>query len=407
MLYDNAQLARLYLHAAAAFREPRYRAVALDTLDFLIRDLRAPEGGFGASFDADTEGEEGATYVFTPTELVAVAGTDADALGRLLGVTPAGNFEGSNVLTRRGAEGDVANDELWATWRPRLLEARSRRRQPHFDPKRVTAWNGLAIGALAVGYRASGERRFLDAARDALDAVWKYNHRPSGELTRASNGTRSGDLAILDDHAFLAAGVLDLFEATGEPLLLQRSLDLARVAMARFANPSGGWFSTASPEQEPLGRRMDLSDGVEPSGNAAMILLLLRLASLTGQEPLRAAARRAIRAYARTSRQAGLEMAGWLEGALLAEGPFYELVIAGEGRGLHDAWAALLPSWTVTARVPAPGASDALAELAPPVAGKGTSGSASRAFVCVRGSCKLPTPEARVLERQLREGWRY
>jgi uncharacterized protein YyaL (SSP411 family) len=407
MLYDNAQLAVLYLEAAAAFDEPRYRAIGLHTLDFLLRDMRTREQGFGASFDADTNGKEGASYLWTPSELRAVAGdADGRVLSELLGVTDAGNFEGSNVPTF-SADGaaNPQNLKVWEQWRPKVLEARQHRAQPSFDPKMVTAWNGLAIGALAVGYRASSEQRFLDAAEQAADAVWRLNHRPSGGLARASDNGRAGDPAVLDDHAFLASGLVDLFEATSKPAYLEHAIALATEATARFSNPSGGWFLTAGSDQEPLGRRLDISDGVEPSGSAAMILLLEELSALTGRSDLGAAATKALHQYAGTVRQRGLDMAGWLDGVLLDEGPFYELVIAGGSGPLADTWNHLLPSWAVGVRIPAERPAPELEKVMPTVSAKHARGDASLAYVCVRGSCKEPTSDPAKLRAEILGGW--
>jgi len=361
MLYDNAQLAALYLAAAAAFDDARYRAVGLDTLDFLLRDMRAPEGGFGSSFDADTDGKEGATYLFTPAEVRAAVGDEDGDAAAFLGVTEAGNFEGSSVPTLRGASVESsANVKRWPAWRAKLLAARVRRAQPSFDSKMVTAWNGLAVGALAQGYRVSGERRFLDAAEQAAAAVLRLNRRAGGELARASSGGHAGEAAILDDYAFLATGLLDLFEATNDPGHLETALSLVAQATARFADPAGAWFLTSGSDQEPLGRRISVEDGVEPSGNAAMLLLLERLAALTGRNDFTVVVQRALHHYADVVRQRGLDMAGWMDGALLDAGPFYELVIAGEGRSLRDTWNRLLPSWTAGVQVPEAGPSPAL-----------------------------------------------
>jgi uncharacterized protein YyaL (SSP411 family) len=407
MLYDNAQLAALYLEAGAAFDEPRYRAIGLDTLEFLLRDMRTREQGFGASFDADTEGKEGATYLWTPSQVRAVGGdVDGKVLTELLGMTEAGNFEGSNVPTLRG-DGVSKNEKLWAMWRPKLLEARKRRAQPSFDPKLVTAWNGLAIGAFAVGYRASGDARFLEAAEQTADAIARANRRASGELSRASNAGIAADAAVLDDYAFLGAGLVDLFEATSKPSYLERALALATEANARFANPAGGWFLTSGAEQQPLGRRLEISDSVEPSGNAAMLSLLERLSALTGRTDLDDAAGNALRAYATVIRRRGLDMAGWLDGALIHDGPFYELVVAGERGPLWETWNRLLPPWTVGALIPASGAPPELEKVMPSASEKRAAGGAPVAYVCVRGSCKAPTSNTTTLRASLLHEWEH
>jgi len=409
MLYDNAQLAALYFAASAAFDEPRYRAVALDTLDFMLRDMATESGGFGASFDADAAGKEGSTYLWTLGELVGALGEDdGRAVATLLGATREGNFEGSNIPTLRPREpAKVLDRKLWERSRPKLLEARRRRAQPGHDAKMVTAWNGLAVGALALGYRASGEQRFRDAAERAAEAVWRLNRQAGGELVRASSGGQAGSAAVLDDFAFLSDGLVELFEATGKPVYLQRATALATQAMGRFASPSGGWFLTSGAEQEPLGRRLETSDGVEPSGNAAMLLVLEKLAALSGTDDFTKPVERALHAYAGLSRQRTLDMAGWLDAALLAGGPLYELVIAdGAGAGaLAGAWNGLLPTWTVGVEVGPEGPTPEQESAMPTAAGKRGRGGVSVAYVCVHGSCKQPITDAARLRRGGLVGW--
>jgi len=418
MLYDNAQLATLYLEASVVLDEPRYREVALETLEFLLREMRTAQGGFGASLDADSGGKEGAFYVFTPAELDLAAGeTDGPLLAKMLGVTAGGNFEGSNVPTRRlammsDALSQAAASALWDRWRWKLYDARRQRPRPFFDTKMVTAWNGLALSAFALGYRVSKEHRLLDAAKEALGAVWRINRKPSGELARASDDDRPGERGVLDDNAFLALGLIDLFEATSDASHLERAVALAEDANLRFSNSAGGWFLTSGADQEPLGRRMVLADSVEPSGNAALILVLERLAALTGRQDFLDAVMRALRAQAATLRREGLEMAGWLDGALLAAGPFYELVIAGseetrESRALVDAWTRLLPPWTVGARVGAQGAEGELEKWMPPAIGKRDRHGTAQAYVCVRGACQAPTADPARLRTRLLSGWAH
>jgi hypothetical protein len=402
MLYDNAQLAALYLGAAAAFDDARYRAVARDTLDFVLRDMRAPEGGFGSSLDADTAGKEGATYLFTPSDVASALGDDAAAACTSLGITPAGNFDGSNVPTRRGALTDVATKQ-WEKWQPALLAYRARRAQPFFDRKMVTAWNGLAIGASAVGYRVLHDARYLEAATAAAAAIWKLN-RGDGALTRASDGGRATEPAILDDYAFLASGLVDLFEASGDLTELEHALTLVDEATTRFADPAGGFFLTSGAAQEPLGRRIAVEDEVEPSGSAVMVLVLERLAALTGKTELSDRASLALHRYADAARERGLDMAGWLSGALLENGPFYELVVAGKGQPLVDAWNRLLPSWASGVVLSTDAPSDALEQVLPVVAGKTAHGRAV-AYVCTHGACKAPTSDPTALGKELLVGW--
>jgi uncharacterized protein len=405
MLYDNAQLGTLYLEAAAALDEPRYRNIGLDTLDFILRDFMTPEHAFGSSFDADAGGKEGATYLWRPEELRSVLGAaDAPGVASLLGVTDSGNFEGATIPTFR-AVASASDTALWERARPKLLEARQRRVQPAFDAKLVTAWNGLAIGALALGYRASGEARFRLAAETAAKSLWQLNRDARGELLRASNQGHPGSPAVLDDYASLSNGLSELFEATGEPLYLEQAISLATQGMTRFASPGGGWFLTSGSEQEPLGRRIETYDGVEPSGNAALLLSLEKLSALTGRADFATPISQTLSRYSGSIRQGGLDMAGWLDSALLANGPYYELVISGANGSLSDAWRALLPSWTTGVRLGPEGPTPEQEKVMPTSSNKHARAGTALGYVCVHGSCDAPTSDPNRLRSQLLRGW--
>ncbi|HEX7476246.1 MAG TPA: thioredoxin domain-containing protein [Polyangiales bacterium] len=418
MLYDNAQLAALYLEAAVALDEPRYREVGEDTLDFLLRQMQLTSGGFGASFDADSAGTEGATYLWTPAQLRAVA-ADADGavLATLLGVTEAGNFERESVPTWHAAVSLSAADltharQVWQRWRWKLLEARQARPQPAFDQKLVTAWNGLTISALALGYRTSADVRYRDAAERAASATWTNNRQPAGDLARTSNGGRAGEAAILDDYADLALALLDLFEATGDSRQLERSVALATEAVQRFASPAGAWFLTSRVDQQPLGRRVEVFDHVEPSGNSAMLSLLGRLATATGGSAFAASQRAALLAYSATLRERGLEMAGWLDAALVLAGPCYEIVVAGDHsvaqtQALDAVWSRLLAPWITGVVTPSQGAPAELERLLPAASEKRARLGTAVAYVCATGSCKLPTSDATRLRADALAGWTH
>ena len=410
MLYVNAELASLYLEAAATFGEARYREVATATLDFLLREMTGPEGGFSASLDADSaprpgaEKEEGAYYVFGAAEIAAALGEDAAAFGAAAGVTPGGNFEhGTNVLTRRRSDAELAR--LWARARPKLLAARERRPRPDVDAKVIAGWYGLAIAALAEGYAATGEDRYRAAAVRAAEHVLRV-HRAGGSLARASNGTRATGAAALEDHAHLARGLALLFEVTGDRTMLEQALALVDEAGRELGHPSGGWY--ASRAAPPVPRRIEIVDGEEPAGASAMTEVVLRLASLTGRPALLEAHDRAERAHARAARAAAMSAPGLLDAALLARGPFYDVVVAGEGaaaRALAEPIARLAPPWAVRATIPAAGAAAELVTLAPALADKPARGGAATAYVCLRGACKAPVSTPGELRTQLVEGW--
>ena len=418
MLYDDAQLASLYLEAGAVFDDDGFRAVAADVLDFLLREMSDPDGGFFASFDADSGGEEGAYYVWTPEEIAEVAGPeDGPVLARLLGVTTGGNFEGRSILTRRTEPGEVAREcgcdeaevrALFARHREALRARRAERTPPGLDRKLVTAWNGLAISALARGGAVLDDPRYLEAARRAAARLWELHRDEAGRLYRAStDGVPTGD-GILDDYAAFATGLLDLFEAGGDPEDLRRARELIDLAERLFADPAGAYFLTASDTEAPLGRRADLFDSVEPSGAATMLLVRQREAALRGDPAGREAVGVILARHADLLERAGLEMAAWWDAVSLWHGPLSEVVIAGgeAAAALRTAYWRLDPSHAVLSSVPAEGADAVRLDLQPGLAGKTAPGGAV-AHVCRHGACGAPVSDPADLIAALRADREY
>jgi uncharacterized protein len=421
MLYDNAQLASLYLEAAAVFDSKRYEQVAAACLNFMISDLHEPGGGFFASYDADTDGEEGTTYSWTEAELVAVAGSeDGAALALLLGVTAAGNFEGSNVLTRRSnpelLSAQLKRDplelgQLFDSWQPALLTERKQRVQPLLDKKVVTAWNGLTISALSRGYIQFGEASWLKAAEEAADLIWQQHRTAGGQLTRTSTGGVTGDAAILDDYTALADGLLDLFQASGNLQYLSQALELLNQVKELFYNPDGGYYLTAENVEAPLGRQVEIVDSVEPSGNGQLALVLLKAAALTGQQEYSREAERLLGFYTGFLLDNRRDMSTWRDAANLLTAPLYELIIAGDPeaeatRQLLTVFHELAPSFTVLITVAAVGPTAEQLRLLPSTLDKIAVDGVATAYLCEQGSCQLPTSDPAILRGQLLGSWR-
>jgi uncharacterized protein len=281
MLYDNALLARVYLHGWQALGDPLFRTVAEETLDWALREMRAPEGGFYSALDADSEGEEGRFYVWTVDELrEALAGEpDADEAIAWFGATARGNFEGRNIPVR--GPGDPERRDAW---RAALYEVRRQRVWPGLDDKRLTSWNAMMIGALADAGAVLERDDYLDAARDAATFVLSSLRDSDGRLLRTWKDGRGRLNAYLEDHAFLLEALLSLYEATFEPRWFAAARELAGQMVDRFADDeNGGFFETSSDHEQLLARRKDLEDHPIPSGNASAAYGLLRLAALTGE----------------------------------------------------------------------------------------------------------------------------
>jgi len=293
MLYDNALLARAYLHGFMAFGESALEDVCRDTLDWALCEMRGPEGGFHSALDADTEGVEGRFYVWSAAELRDVLDADADAAIAWLGVSEAGNFldphhpePGLNVLTDRGPrpEGAGGQGPSRESIRERLFAARERRQRPALDDKRLTSWNALMITALADAGAALDEPAYLRAAAECAQFVLRDLRDERGRLLRTYNDGRAKIDAFLEDHAFLLEALIALFEATCEERWFHEATALADQMIDRFEDPErGGFFSTASDGEELITRRKDLEDTPIPSGSSSAAVGLLRLADLTGE----------------------------------------------------------------------------------------------------------------------------
>jgi hypothetical protein len=415
MLYDNAQLASLYLEASYVFASDKYAEVARDTLQFMLREMLEPGGALCASFDADSGGHEGSFYVWTPAELQQVAGPDdGPVLAALLGATHEGNFEGSNVLTRTAEPRQVASrfgrspqevEAMFERWRPALLQARSKRTAPGRDGKVVASWNGLAIAAFSQAHGVLGDDEWLHAARRAADYLWSVHRREDGLLLRASNDGVPTGHGVLDDYAFLAWGLLELHQASGEALHAERARWLIDQAIEQFSLPAGGFYFTGKSTDAPLGRKELTGDAVEPSGQAVMLQCMLRLAALTGERSYLALVEDGLRAHAHLMRAAGMEMAWWADAALRLRGPYHEVVVAGDEPGLARAVLQSWPPHAALLRVGPAGPEEETAARFPPTAGKVARGGVSTAYVCQFGSCQAPTTDAAALMRQLMEGW--
>jgi uncharacterized protein YyaL (SSP411 family) len=333
MLYDNAQLLRIYLHLWRAAGSELAERVARETADFLLRDLGTREGGFASALDADTEGVEGLTYAWTPTQLIEVLGEpDGIEAANLLQVTAAGTFEhGASTLQLRV---DSSEQAWWDSVRSRLFAARAKRAQPGRDDKVITAWNGLAIAALAEAGVLQDSPRYLAAAVRCADFLLA-EHLVDGRLRRSSrDGVVSAAVGVAEDYGDLAEGLLALHQATGHARWLIAAGELLGTAMTHFAADDAGFFDTADDAEVLFTRPRDPSDNATPSGQAALAGALLSYSALTGSTRHRNAADAAVQA-ARELAVREPRFAGWtltVAEAALA-GPL-QVAIVGDGTEL-------------------------------------------------------------------------
>jgi len=280
MLYDNALLARAYLHGWQVSGEDRMRTVCCETLDWVLREMRGPEGGFCSALDADSEGVEGQFYVWTLDQLRDTLGPElADAAIVYFGATELGNFDGANVLEARGSYPSRLPEI-----RRRLYEARAERIRPGLDDKRLTAWNALMISALADAGAVLERDDYVHAAIACAEFILRELRDDDGRLLRTWKDGRGRLRAYLEDYAFLLEALLTLYESTFDPRWYREAVALADQMTRHFADGDrGGFFMTADDHEQLAARRKDLDDSPIPSGSSAAAFGLLRLALLSGE----------------------------------------------------------------------------------------------------------------------------
>ncbi len=465
MLYDQALLAVTYLEAHQATAKPEYAQVAREIFEYVLREMADPQGGFYSAEDADSEAagvreanpkkQEGAFYVWSAEELNKVLGAErAEVIGFLYGVQPGGNvfhdpmgeFQGKNVLHRRHDLEEAARrfgktkeqiQALLSEAKDQLFQARSRRPRPHRDDKILTDWNGLMISALALGSRVLEEPRYAQAARKAADFLLgrmvRSDGRPFGstahpELVPARGGSASGGegkrsaqgrllhryregeagiLGTLEDHAFLAHGLFDLYQATFETKYLAQAKRLAQEMIRLFWDEqNGGFFLTGSDAEALLVRQKEIYDGAIPSGNSVAALVLLRLGRLTTERSFEEKARKLLEGFSGPVRQHPDGYPQLLIALDFALGPSREIVLAGQPEAfgmtamIRAVYRRFLPNKVVALHPPGK-AGEEIETLAPFLKGQATLEGNPTAYVCRNYACSLPTTDLDQLEKLL------
>jgi uncharacterized protein YyaL (SSP411 family) len=392
MLYDNALLARAYLHGYQLSGDELLRRTAEETLEWALREMRAPDGGFSSALDADSEGVEGKFSVWTVDELREALGPDAPVAIAWFGATPQGNFAelpGANVLESRGPEPDA---ETRARIRARLLEARERRVRPGLDDKRLAAWNALMISALADAGAVLDRPDLLDAARETAAFVLERMRDDRGRLLRTFNAGEARLGAYLEDHAFLLEALLTLHEATFEERWFVEARALADTIIQRFADPErGGFFSTADDHEALVARRKDLEDSPIPSGGSAAAFGLLRLAALTGEHEYERHAEAHLRLLHELAPRHPAAFGHLLQALDFRLGPTRELALAGDAEGIRELAAVVRerprPHLVVTA---GPGGDEGAVAL---MRGRVPVGGRTAAYLCEGFACRRPVTD--------------
>jgi uncharacterized protein YyaL (SSP411 family) len=397
MLYDNAQLAEVYLDAFLRTGDGTFASTAASTLDYLLRELQGPHGAFHAAQDSQSDGEEGRFFVWTRAEFDAVLEDQAAAAAGWFGVQQEGPFDGKNVLYRaQPTPGELGLRREQA--RERLFAARAQRTAPAVDDKVITAWNALAIRALVKGGLVLGERRYLDAAARA-GAFLRQELVVAGRARRAWHSGQAPVPGFLEDQAGLAWAMLSLFEATGEASWLRAARELLTVLVADFGAADGNFFLTAADHEALVARSHGTNETAMPSGAALAAQALLRAGLLLGDEALYERGVAVLRANHTLLQQAPFQFASLLAALQFHVAGPREVVVAGEPDdprtlALLAAVRTRVPAHRVVALVHA-GNRAALTELSPLFADKLPIDGAPAAYVCQRGVCAAParTPE--------------
>ncbi len=340
MLYDNALLATVYTEAWQATGEASYRGVACETLDYILRDMTDPSGGFYSAEDADSEGHEGLFYTWTPAEIVAVLGQQrAELFAKVYGVTDSGNFEGRSILHLPKSIAQLA--KIWARdeaklqqkldeCRCELFAARETRSRPGRDDKVLVAWNGLAIAALATAGAVFDDPRYVDAAKKCADFLLAELRTGDGRLLHTWKGGQAKLNGYLDDYASLADGLVSLYQATFDERYITAASELMDVVLNRFGDTtSAGFYFTAADHEQLLTRNRNFTDNATPSGNAVAAKVMLEHSTLTGREDFQNAAETIISASAELMQQIPHGMSQMLIATDLLVGPNEQCVIVG------------------------------------------------------------------------------
>jgi len=422
MLYDQAGLAVAYLEAYQATGKPAYARTVQEIFAYVARDLTDREGGFYTAEDADSEGAEGRFYVWTREEILDALGPEEGELfARVYGVRAAGNFvepghrepDGRNILhleqaweswaVALGVAEDALVERLEAA-RQRLLDQRGTRPRPHRDDKILAGWNGLMISALARGGAALGDADAVQAATRAAHFVRTHLHDGQRLLRRYRNGV-AGIPGFAEDYAFLARGLLDLYQATFEPEHLREAIALAEHLFTRFAGADGGLYDTPADGEELVFRPRDVGDGAHTSAHSVALEVAARLALLTGDPTWRGRADRLLTAYAAEVQSYPAAFTHLLRAAALVVHPTREVVVVGDPaapdtRALVATLRGAYAPETSTLLVPA-GDRAELETLAPFVAGMPPRDGRAAAYLCQNGTCEEPITDPAVLAKRL------
>jgi uncharacterized protein YyaL (SSP411 family) len=417
MLYDNALLVRLYLHAYQITGNPMYRRIVEETLEYVMREMTSPEGGFYSAQDADSEGVEGKFFIWLPHEIEeALGANDAEIICRYYGVTPHGNFEGRNILRVAMDAANLARDEgldavafgdLLARAKARLLTIRNERIAPGLDDKILTSWNGLTLAAFAEAASVLGRKDYAEIAERNAEFLLA-NLLREGRLLRTYKNDKAKLNGYLEDYAFLIDGLLLLHELNFSPQTLNAAIELGNAMVELFWDAATGQFYDTGHDHEQLVvRPKDLTDNAIPCGSSMAVDVLLRLAVITGDGDLERRASVALRGVRQLMMTFPTAAGTWL-GAL----DFYlsrpkEIVIVGERESegvdalLSEVHKNYLPNRVLLGSPNGDDIARDINDRSPLLLDKLQINGMATAYVCENYVCQLPVTEPLALAKQL------
>jgi uncharacterized protein len=419
MLYDNALLASAYVEAYQATGNAEYARVSRETCDYVLRDMTDPAGGFYSTEDADSEGEEGKFYVWTPGEIEEVLSKEAaEIFCYVYDVTEPGNFEGHSILnlaksigtcaTIKGRDPDKLRTELAAS-REKLLTVRGRRTRPGRDDKVLVAWNGLMIDALAKAAGALEEPRYLEAAEKAAAFILRDMRRADGRLLHTWRGGQARIDAYLDDYAALANAMVSLYEGTFEERYIDEAIGLVEIMLRHFSDSqAGGFFYTADDQEQLIARNKEIQDSSVPSGNALAATVLVRLGKLTGRSEYLESAEKTFRAAIALLDRAPTAAGQMLLALDMYLGPTPEIVLIGDSTNrdtasvLDQLRRKFIPNKVIALRPATAVSGHRSAALDSLLAGKSSRDVQPTVFVCRNFSCQAPVNGVEAAIEQIR-----
>lgn len=328
MLYDNALLVIAYIQAHRVTGKDLYRQIARDTLEYILRDMTSPEGGFYSAEDADSEGEEGKFYTWTREEIIDVLGNRSEEFDKYYDITAEGNFEGKNIPNLINQNLNEDPRHKFETERQKLFMIREKRVKPFKDDKILTGWNGLMIAALAVAYADIKDSRYLQSAQQAADFIYKQLRREDGRLLARYREGEAGYPAYASDYAYFIWGLIELYEISGHSLYLEQAISLNNQLIELFYDcEQGGLFFYGSDSEQLLTRPKEFYDGSVPSDNAVATYNFVRLARLTGDLRLNDLAQQQFEHFAGIINRNPTIGAFWLQAALYQQNRSQKIVL--------------------------------------------------------------------------------